>query len=222
MKDIWNRNTGGVGLASVICTETPVNPEISFHQHQDPASPGAAAHNKAVVLALAKSLASIGADPQEALLSGTFAPGSTSDNTGKGNTCDTADDTVGCIFTQNLLVEDATAAEISAAVAGVTASTVAASAGTTTAVAEAAATAAAAAAGSASVFAAPVVVTVTADAVAAATTAVSVASATSEAAAAATTAAAPAASAASGSKIAFRVKTYLCFRSSDISTFPSL
>jgi len=73
------RNTGGVGVASVICNETAVNPEIeAVQQHQDPASTGAAAHNKAVVLALAKELAAIGADPQEALLSGTFAPGSVS------------------------------------------------------------------------------------------------------------------------------------------------
>jgi hypothetical protein len=73
------RNTGGVGVASVICNETAVNPEIAaIQQHQDPASTGAAAHNKAVVLALAKQLAAIGADPQEALLSGTFAPGSVS------------------------------------------------------------------------------------------------------------------------------------------------
>jgi hypothetical protein len=80
------RNTGKVGLASVSCNETAVNPEIqAVQQHQDPASPNAAATNKAIVLALAKQLASIGADPQEALLSGTFAPGSVSFilNTGK-------------------------------------------------------------------------------------------------------------------------------------------
>lgn len=47
---------------------------------------------------------------------GTFAPGSLSDSTGKGNTCDDANDPNGCIFTQNLLVPDATAAEIDAAV----------------------------------------------------------------------------------------------------------
>lgn len=41
------------------------------------------------------------------------------DNTGAGNTCDTVDDPIGCIFTENLLVEDATAAEIDAAVSGV-------------------------------------------------------------------------------------------------------
>jgi hypothetical protein len=70
------RNTGKVGLASVICTDPAVNPEIqAVQQHQDPASTGAAAGNKAVVLALAQQLASIGADPQLALQSGTFAPG---------------------------------------------------------------------------------------------------------------------------------------------------
>ncbi|TVY84682.1 hypothetical protein LSUE1_G000710 [Lachnellula suecica] len=117
------RNTGSVGLASVTCNETAVNPEIAaVQQHQDPASAGAAAGNKAVVLALAVQLQSIGADPQEALLSGTFAAGSTTDNTGKGNTCDTVDDVEGgCIFSQNLLVDDATAAEIDAAVAGTSA-----------------------------------------------------------------------------------------------------
>lgn len=115
------RNTGSVGLASVICNETAVNPEIqAVQQHQDPASTGAAASNKAVVLALAQQLASIGADPQEALLSGTFAPGNVDDDTGKGNTCDTLNDPDGgCIFSQNLLVDDATADEITAAVADI-------------------------------------------------------------------------------------------------------
>ena len=124
------RNTGKVGLASLSCNETAVNPEIqAVQQHQDPASTNAAATNKAIVLALAKQLASIGADPQEALLSGTFAPGNLNDNTGKGNTCDVVDDVEGCIFSQNLLVDDATAAEITAAVAGISAgSSVAASA----------------------------------------------------------------------------------------------
>lgn len=73
------RNTGAVGQASVICTETAVNPEIeAIQQHQDPASPDAAAINKAIVLELARQLASVGADPQDALLSGTFAPGEVS------------------------------------------------------------------------------------------------------------------------------------------------
>lgn len=73
------RNTAGVGVNSVLCTDTAVNPEIAaLTQHQDPAADGAAAGNKAIVLELAKQLASIGADPQLALESGTFAPGDVS------------------------------------------------------------------------------------------------------------------------------------------------
>lgn len=79
------RNTATVGSASVACTSiTAVNPEIAaIAQHQDPASPNAAATNKAITLELAKQIASIGGDAQTALQSGTFAPGSTSDSTGK-------------------------------------------------------------------------------------------------------------------------------------------
>jgi hypothetical protein len=63
------RNTGQVGLASVACTEQAVNPEIqAVKPHQDP--------NKGITLELAKQLKAIGADPNLALLSGTFAPGS--------------------------------------------------------------------------------------------------------------------------------------------------
>lgn len=82
----------------------------------------------------------MGGDPQLALATGTFAPGSTTDNTGKGNTCDVDEADEGCIFTQNLLVDDATAAEISAAVLGVAATAVgsAASVGSATAVGSAA------------------------------------------------------------------------------------
>lgn len=70
------RNTGSVGLASVLCTETAVNPEIAaIQQHQDPASDGAAELNKQITLDLAVQLAAIGADPQLALQAGTFAPG---------------------------------------------------------------------------------------------------------------------------------------------------
>jgi hypothetical protein len=73
------RNTGKVGLASVLCSETAVNPEIAaLSQHQDPASPGAADINKGIVLELAKQLALIGVDPLLALESGTFAPGDVS------------------------------------------------------------------------------------------------------------------------------------------------
>ncbi|OIW25548.1 hypothetical protein CONLIGDRAFT_602066 [Coniochaeta ligniaria NRRL 30616] len=115
------RNTGKVGLASVLCTETAVNPEIAaLSQHQDPASTNAASINKGIALTLAKQLAAIGADPLLALESGTFAPGDLNDATAKGNTCDTADDEPGCILSQNLLVLDASEAEISSAVAGIT------------------------------------------------------------------------------------------------------
>jgi hypothetical protein len=112
------RNTGKVGLASVLCTAIKAkNPEIAaLQQHQDPASSGAKDLNKKITLELAKQIASVGGDPLIALKSGTFAPGNLNDNTGKGNTCDDANDPVGCIFTQNLLVEDATEAEILAAV----------------------------------------------------------------------------------------------------------
>jgi hypothetical protein len=84
------RNTAKVGLASALCMSlTAVNPEIAaIQQHQDPASPNAAATNKAVTLALARQLASIGGNPQDALKSGTFSPGNVDDNTDKGNTCD--------------------------------------------------------------------------------------------------------------------------------------
>ncbi|KAI1181908.1 hypothetical protein F5B17DRAFT_231448 [Nemania serpens] len=112
------RNTGAVGQASALCSETAVNPEIdALQQHQDPASEGAAALNKQITLDLAVQLASIGADPQLALQSGTFAPGKIGDPTGAGNTCDVADDAVGCIITQNLIVPDASAQEIDDAVA---------------------------------------------------------------------------------------------------------
>lgn len=89
--------------------------------------------NKAIVLELAKQIASVGGDPQDALKSGTFAPGTIGDPTAKGNSCDDANDPKGCIFTQNLLVEDATAAEISAAVAGVSSGAAATSAAAVTA-----------------------------------------------------------------------------------------
>ncbi|KAK2016833.1 hypothetical protein LZ32DRAFT_504218, partial [Colletotrichum eremochloae] len=116
------RNTAGVGKASAACTDKAVNPEIAalVNKHQDPASDGAAANNKAVTLALAKQLASIGGDPMLALMSGTFAPGDKSDTTGKGNSCDDQNDPKGCIFTQKKLVLDATPDEINSAVKGIT------------------------------------------------------------------------------------------------------
>ncbi|KAG8726708.1 hypothetical protein FRC12_023156, partial [Ceratobasidium sp. 428] len=114
------RNTGAVGLKSVLCTSfNPVNPEIAaLTQHQDPASDGAAATNKAIVLELAKQIASIGGNPLDALQTGTFQPGQIGDPTAKGNTCDDANDAVGCIISQKLIVFDATEDEINAAVSG--------------------------------------------------------------------------------------------------------
>ncbi|KAJ7192786.1 hypothetical protein GGX14DRAFT_577784 [Mycena pura] len=119
------RNSGTVGGTTAPCTSLKaVNPEIAaIQQHQDPASTNAAAVNKAIVLELAKQIASVGGNPQDALKSGTFAPGNPNDSTGKGNTCDDANDAVGCIVSQNLLVPDATADEINSAVAGVPAAT---------------------------------------------------------------------------------------------------
>ena len=100
-----------------------MNAEVAaITQHQDPASSGAAATNKAIVLELAKQIATLGGNPLDALKTGTFAPGSKSDNTGKGNSCDDQNDAEGCIFTQNLLVKDATEDEINAAVAGASSS----------------------------------------------------------------------------------------------------
>lgn len=84
-------------------------------QHQDPASANAASINKQIALNLAVQIASIGGDPLDAIKSGTFAPGKIGDPTAKGNTCDDANDPVGCIFSQNLLVPDVTEAEINAA-----------------------------------------------------------------------------------------------------------
>ena len=73
------RNTAKVGLASVECSDKATNPEIAaLKQHQDPASADAASVNKDVTLNLAKQLKGIGADPNLALLSGTFAPGDVS------------------------------------------------------------------------------------------------------------------------------------------------
>ncbi|KAG8953883.1 hypothetical protein FRC04_001513 [Tulasnella sp. 424] len=205
------RNTGKVGLASVACTAIKAtNPEIAaISQHQDPASANAASVNKGIVLELAKQIAAVGGDPQQALESGTFAPGDVNDATAKGNTCDDANDPTGCIFTQNLLVEDATAAEIDAAVQGVASgdeskaatTTAAAAADTTTAAAatitDAATATATDAAATGDVVTVTVTVTVTDGAAAATSTAAAAdttaAAADTTAAAATTTAAADAA-----------------------------
>lgn len=83
------RNTAAVGQASTACTSIQaINPEIAaLSQHQDPASQGAAETNKAITMELAKQIAAVGGDPQDALKSGTFQPGDPADTSGKGNTC---------------------------------------------------------------------------------------------------------------------------------------
>jgi hypothetical protein len=114
------RNTGSVGLASVLCTEKAVNPQIdAIKQHQDPASDNAASINAGIAIELAKQLAGIGADPLLALEAGTFAPGTKGDPTAKGNSCDTENDEPGCIYSQKLLQLDVSEADISSAVAGI-------------------------------------------------------------------------------------------------------
>ncbi|GFP57680.1 pathogenicity cluster 5 protein d [Trichoderma asperellum] len=114
------RNTGKVGLASVACTEQAVNPEIqAVKPHQDPASANAASINKGITLELAKQLKAIGADPNLALLSGTFAPGDLNDATAKGKTCDDPDPTLGCIYSTGTLVLDASQEEVASAAAAV-------------------------------------------------------------------------------------------------------
>ena len=65
---------------------------------------------------LAIIIAQIGGDPLLALETGTFAPGEIGDPTAAGNTCNDENDAEGCIFTEGLLVEDASEAEILAAV----------------------------------------------------------------------------------------------------------
>jgi hypothetical protein len=87
------------------------NPEIAaLEQHQDPASPDATPHNRAVVLELARQLSLIGGNATMAIEAGTFAPGSNNDFAGKGNTCDTPD----CIYENGLLQKLVSNDEISA------------------------------------------------------------------------------------------------------------
>ena len=108
------RNSGSVGQTTAQCTSIQaVNPEIAaLSQHQDPASQNAAEVNKEIALELARQIASVGGDPLDALLSGTFAPGQIGDPTAKGNSCNDENDAEGCIFSLNLLVPDATEDEI--------------------------------------------------------------------------------------------------------------
>ncbi|KAL8408478.1 hypothetical protein RB594_007060 [Gaeumannomyces avenae] len=113
------RNTLSVGEASKLCTTvTATNPEIAaITRIQDPASAEGKAGNKQAILDLAVQIAKVGGDPLKATEAGTFAPGQIGDPTAAGNTCNDADDAVGCIISQNLLVVEATDAEIQAAVA---------------------------------------------------------------------------------------------------------
>ena len=99
-----------VGLVSEKCTSyTPRNVELlAYHQHQDPASPEAQTNNKAVVLELARQILHVGGDPTDALYSGTFHPGDITSTDAVGNSCDSAD----CIFSNDLLVNDASESEI--------------------------------------------------------------------------------------------------------------
>ncbi|KAK3318986.1 hypothetical protein B0H66DRAFT_623263 [Apodospora peruviana] len=113
------RNTGSVGLASVLCNQVAVNPEIAaITQHQDPASAEGIAGNADIELAVAIQISLLGGDPTLALNSATFPPGELGDPTGAGNTCDDANDPAGCIFTLNLLTPAVDEAQILAAVAG--------------------------------------------------------------------------------------------------------
>jgi hypothetical protein len=114
------RNTGSVGLASVPCQSVKaVNPEIAaLQQHQDPAGNGAQALNKQITTLLATQIAAIGGDATLANEASTFAPGQLNDSTAAGNTCDDDKDDAGCINSQNLRVDDLTAAEIQAAAGG--------------------------------------------------------------------------------------------------------
>jgi hypothetical protein len=114
------RNTGSIGLASVPCQSVKaVNPEIAaLQQHQDPAGDGAQALNKQITTLLATQIAAIGGDATLANEASTFAPGQLNDSTAAGNTCDDDKDDAGCINSQNLRVDDLTAAEIQAAAGG--------------------------------------------------------------------------------------------------------
>ncbi|EKD14932.1 hypothetical protein MBM_06693 [Drepanopeziza brunnea f. sp. 'multigermtubi' MB_m1] len=90
----FERNAAGVGTASALCNETAVDPDIAAITQKKIQLPmGAAATNK---------IASIGGNSRDDLLSGTFAA-------------------EGMYFTNKLIVDDATAAEMTGAVAGASA-----------------------------------------------------------------------------------------------------
>jgi hypothetical protein len=115
------RNTGEVGLESVLCESLEaVNPEIAaITQHQDAAADGAQELNKEIAAELARQIAAIGGDPLRANEASTFAPGEIGDPTANGGGCNDEEDVNGCINTLGLRVDDLSEEEILAAVEGI-------------------------------------------------------------------------------------------------------
>jgi len=119
------RNTNGVGIKSALCTTVrAANPEIAaLEQHQDPASFGAADHNRAVILELARQISLIGGNPVKAFDASTFTPGWVGDSSGKGNSCNAPN----CIYEGGrlhfLVSKDEITAYVSKCVATLTVST---------------------------------------------------------------------------------------------------
>jgi hypothetical protein len=120
------RNTGSVGLESVLCESIEaVNPEIAaITQHQDAAADGAQELNKEIAAELARQIATLGGDPLRANEASTFAPGEIGDPTANGGGCNDAEDVNGCINTLGLRVDDLSEEEILAAVEGIDAEVV--------------------------------------------------------------------------------------------------
>ncbi|KAJ3108717.1 hypothetical protein HDU97_000115 [Phlyctochytrium planicorne] len=90
---VLERNTGGVGTASALCTETPKNKElVGLTQLQDPASADGKANNAKIQTDLAKALVTAGFTADEAadlaLQTSTFGPGKIGDPTARGLSCD--------------------------------------------------------------------------------------------------------------------------------------
>lgn len=112
------RNTGSVGLESVLCESiVAVNPEIAaITQHQDAAAEGAQELNKEIAAELARQIAAIGGDPLRANEASTFAPGELGDPTANGGGCNDENDLAGCINSLGLRVDDLSEEEILAAI----------------------------------------------------------------------------------------------------------
>lgn len=115
------RNTGSVGLESVLCESIQaVNPEIAaITQHQDAAADGAQELNKEIAAELARQIAILGGDPLRANEASTFAPGEIGDPTANGGGCNDEEDVNGCINTLGLRVDDLSEEEILAAIEGI-------------------------------------------------------------------------------------------------------